>query len=101
MREFLDELAKPPRAKVVGIIKLLEEQGPTMPFPYSSQVRGKVRELRTQFGKQRYRVLYFGGPERTFVLLHAIEKNTAKVPERDIKVAETRMKKYLEQSKEA
>lgn len=95
VREFLDGLDKPRRAKVVAVVALLAEQGPTLPFPYSSQVRGKIRELRTRYGKDRYRVLYFGAPGRTFALLHALEKSTEKIPEGDIKIAEARMKAYL------
>lgn len=98
MQSFLDDLDKPRRAKVVALIALLREQGPTLPFPYSSQVRSKVRELRTRYGKERYRVLYFGGPKRTFVLLHALEKRTEKLPEREIKIAEERMKRYVQQN---
>lgn len=95
VREFLDDLDKPRRAKVVAVVALLAEQGPNLPFPYSSQVRGKIRELRTRYGKERYRVLYFGAPRRTFVLLHALEKSTEKIPEADIKIAEARMKSYV------
>lgn len=97
VEDFLDDLDNPRRAKVVAVVALLGEQGPNLPFPYSSQVRGKIRELRTQYGKDRYRVLYFGAPERIFVLLHAFQKNTAKVPESDIRIAENRMKKYVQQ----
>jgi phage-related protein len=97
VRDFLDDLDKPRRAKVVALIALLAEQGPNLPFPYSSQVRGKIRELRTQYGKELYRVLYFGAPGRAFVLLHGLEKSTAKIPKGDIKIAEARMKKYLSQ----
>ena len=80
-----------------GLIRLLEEQGPTLPFPYSSQIRGKLRELRTRFGNKHFRVLYFGAPGRVFVLLHALSKRTTKLPAGDIVKAETRMKRYLEQ----
>ncbi len=97
VQDFLDDLDKPRRAKVVAVVALLGEHGPNLPFPYSSQVRGKIRELRTQYGKERYRVLYFGAPARVFVLLHALEKSTEKIPEGDIKTAEARMKKYLTQ----
>lgn len=100
VQEFLDELDKPRRAKVVAVVAMLGEQGPTLPFPYSSQVRGKLRELRTQYGKERYRVLYFGGPKRIFVLLHALEKNTEKLPESEIKIAAERMKHYLDQNED-
>ena len=59
VREFLDGLEREPRAKVLALIRLLEEQGPTLPFPYSSQIRGKLRELRTRFGNQHFRVLRY------------------------------------------
>ncbi len=62
VREFLLALDKPQRAKLVALIRLLEEQGPLLPFPYSTQIRAKLRELRTQYGKDHYRVLYFGAP---------------------------------------
>lgn len=95
VRDFLDRLLPPRRAKMLALIKLLEEQGPALPFPYSSQIRGKLRELRAHYGDDHYRVLYFGTPRRVFVLLHAIEKRTAKVAERDVVIAETRMQRYL------
>lgn len=95
VREFLLGLNKPRRAKVVALIQQLGEHGPTLPFPYSSHIRGKLYELRGHYGREQYRVLYFGAPGRVFVLLHAFVKRTATVPERDIKLAEERMKVYL------
>lgn len=97
MQAFLDAVDKKRRAKVLAMIRLLEEPGPTLPFPYSSQVRGKIRELRTHYGDEQYRVLYFGAPGRVFVLLHAFEKRTGQVPERHVRIAETRMRSYLEE----
>ena len=67
-----------------------------MPFPYSSQVRGKIRELRAHYGNEQYRVLYFGTPGRVFVLLDAFEKRTGPVPDRHVRVAEARMHRYQE-----
>jgi phage-related protein len=43
----------------------------------------------------QYRVLYVGAPNRAFVLLHALEKRTKKLPERDIKLAQKRMEQHL------
>ena len=57
---FLDGLPEKQRTKLLAAIKKLEEHGPTLPFPYSSQVEGKLRELRTQMGKTRLRILYYG-----------------------------------------
>jgi hypothetical protein len=73
---------------------MLEEQGAAMPFPYSSQVRGPLRELRTHYGKEHIRILYFGDAIRVFVLLHGLIKRTPKLDERDIKIAEQRMREH-------
>ena len=91
MEAFLDGLPKQQRAKALALIKLLEEQGISLPFPYSSQVRGRLRELRTRLGKTRLRILYFGDPRRTFILLHGFVKAGAKLPDTDLQVAEQRM----------
>ena len=99
VQDFLNALDKPPRAKVLALIRLLAEQGPTLPFPYSSQVQGRIRELRTRHGRERLRVLYFGAPTREWVLLHAFIKQSPKTPERDIRIAEARMTEYLERKK--
>ena len=95
VRDFLDELSSAHRAKVLAAIRLLEEEGPTLPFPYSSQIEGKLRELRTRHGSENYRVLYFGAPARSFVLLHAIQKRTAQTPRHDIAKAIARMSRHL------
>ena len=99
VEDFLNGLDKAPRAKVLALIQLLAEQGPTLPFPYSSQVQGKIRELRTRYGRERLRVLYFGASAREWVLLHAFIKQSAKTPERDIRIAEARMTEYLKPQK--
>ena len=99
VQDFLNALDKLPRAKVLALVRLLAEQGPTLPFPYSSQVRGKIRELRTQHGGENLRVLYFGSPTREWVLLHGFSKRTTKTSERDIRIAEARMREYLDRQK--
>src|SRR6202140_3384378 len=89
--ESLGGLPAKRRAKLVALIKMLEQEGPNLPLPYSSQVRGKLRELRSQQGKDKLRILYFGDARRTFILLHGIVKRSAKLPEEDIRIAEARM----------
>jgi len=91
VEEFLAGLPLHHRARALAIVKMLEQEGPNLPFPYSSQVRGRLRELRTQHGKDKLRLLYFGDARRAFILLHGIVKRTARLPEKDIRVAEVRM----------
>jgi phage-related protein len=98
VKVFLDALDMPRRAKVLAVVQLLAEMGPTLPYPYSSQVRGKLRELRPHYGREQFRVLYFGGPGRMFVLLHAFVKHSAELPRADVILAQRRMLKYLQRA---
>lgn len=93
---FVDSLPKQQRAKTLALIKLLEEQGANLLFPYSSQVRGRLRELRTRFGKTRLRILYFADSRRIFMLLHGLLKASDKLPESDIQKAEERMVAHVQ-----
>jgi phage-related protein len=54
-------------------------------------VEGKLRELRTRFGKTRLRILYFGDANQEFVLLHGVVKDTEKLEKSDILEATSRM----------
>jgi len=96
---FIAGLSRERKAKALAIIKLLAEEGPTLPFPYSSQVRGKIRELRTQCGKDKIRILYFGDPRRYFILLHGLVKRTDRLSEEDIQITEKRMHHHLRRLK--
>src|SRR6266851_9676593 len=95
VEEYLTSLPVQHRAKMLALIKMLEQEGPNLPFPYSSQVRGKVRELRTQQGKDKLRILYFGDARRVFVLLHGIIKRGAKLPKEELDIAEARMELHV------
>ena len=57
--KWLDTLPEDVRGQVIARIDLLKEGGPTLDYPYTSQINGRLREIRLRFGKTRYRVLYF------------------------------------------
>jgi len=84
---FLNGLPKKHRAKLLGLIANLKEHGPILPFPYSSQVDGRLRELRTRFGKTRLRILYFADANQKFILLHGVVKDTEKLERSDMDAA--------------
>ena len=90
--EFLWSLPKKHLGKVLQLIEMLKERGPALPFPYSSQIEGKLRELRVQHGKADYRILYYGNKAREFVLLHAFNKRSRRTPTPDKQLALKRMK---------
>ena len=91
---WLDSVPEEVRGKVLARINLLKTGGPTLDFPYTSQIEGKLREARLRVGKTRYRVLYFFDEARTAVLLHGFTKATAAVEEADKKIGRSRMARH-------
>src|SRR5208337_5368882 len=93
VEEFLEALPAGHVGKVLQVLQMLEERGPLLPFPYSSQVEGRLRELRIHYGRTLYRILYYGDARRTFVLLHVFEKRSQAVPKAELRTAMRRMVK--------
>ncbi|MGH9486686.1 MAG: type II toxin-antitoxin system RelE/ParE family toxin [Terriglobales bacterium] len=94
VRTWLGDLSEEVRGKVIARVDLLKKGGPTVDYPYTSQIEGRLREARLRMGKTRYRVLYFFDQERTAILLHGFTKNTAAVEETDKRIGRTRMAKH-------
>jgi len=97
VEEFLDLLPDKHLGKVLQVVQMLEDRGPNLPFPFSSQVEGKLRELRAHYGNVHYRILYYSDVHRVFVLLHGFEKRAERIPEREKKIAVERMKEDAQQ----
>jgi phage-related protein len=96
VNDFIDALAPEVQEEIDYTIEMLNRLGPSdppLPFPFSSQVDGPLRELRCHYGRQLFRILYRRS-ENLFVLLHAIEKRSAKIPEGDIRVALERWRDF-------
>lgn len=96
--DFIDHL--PPARQVVldnqiDLLNRLTTTDPPLAFPHSSQVRGELRELRCHYGRDLYRVLYRRSAN-LFILLHALQKNTDKISEADIDIAERRWANFRE-----
>ena len=68
--ESLDESEQ---EDVATYVELLEEKGPSLPFPFSSGISGSrhahMRELRVQHAGRPYRVLYAFDQRRVALLL--------------------------------
>ena len=70
--EWFESLDEGDTDAVARVVDMLELQGPTLPFPYSSAINGSriaLRELRIQSGGAPLRVLYAFDPVRRAVLL--------------------------------
>jgi phage-related protein len=99
VKDFLAGLSPDHLGKILQVLQMLAERGPHLPFPYSSQVEGPLRELRAHYGRDLYRVLYYGDIRRRFVLLHILAKRTASLPRQDIQVALMRMARDQEKKR--
>lgn len=78
--EYTDEfetwwvgLTEEEQIDIDAVVGLLEEKGPHLPYPYSSEIKGdrygNMRELRIQHRGKPYRILYVFDPRRTAILL--------------------------------
>lgn len=63
--------------------------------PYSRHIKGKIRELRVDFGKNRFRIFYFLFIKKTIVILHGFKKDTQKTPPYEIAKAEKRLEEVF------
>lgn len=93
VKGFLEALPDRDFAVLENQLERLELFGPQLPFPYSSQVEGELRELRCHVGKRHIRFLYRRS-DNVFVLLHAFEKRTKTVSEPDKEAARARWRDF-------
>lgn len=70
---WFDGMGTDEQDSVVASVGLLEQMGPTLPYPHSSGVNesrhGHMRELRVQHRGRPYRVFYAFDPRRSAILL--------------------------------
>jgi phage-related protein len=76
-------------------LNILTLSNPHLPFPHSSQIEGELRELRCHYGRELYRILYQRS-RNLIVLLHIFRKDTGRVPQAEIEVAQERWRDFRE-----
>lgn len=90
-------------AKMLHDIMLLDEFGLALPERYVHRIREsaeKLWELRTQFARYEERTLFFSLPGGRFLLTNCFRKKSGKVPQSEIRKAESILKKYLQTLRE-
>ena len=97
VREFVDDLLHEGQAKYIFITRLLKEYGVLVKEPYVKQLTGhkKLFEIRIKDRTGISRILYFTHTGKKFILVHGFTKKTDKTPQREIEIAEERVKDYL------
>ena len=100
IEDFLNELSEKARAKCIAYLKRLEDSGFQLPRSIIAKVRGEIWELRPEWGGVEYRFFYVAIVERRIVVLHAIQKQSQKLREKDIELAEKRYAEVLRRFKD-
>lgn len=72
--EWLDSLSDHDFGQVAFHIDRLAELGAGLGAPYTSQLDGRLRELRFYLGRARQRISYFMRDDRTIILLTVFHK---------------------------
>lgn len=95
IKHFLNSLDVKMRAKMYGMIKLLEEKGNQLRGPYSEHLDDGIFELRCKVGSNITRVLYFFYHEGQIILTNGFVKKTQKTPPAEIELAKKRRDDYI------
>jgi len=91
VQEFIDGLSDKDQAKIAWGIGLLEQYGVFLKRPYLAHLYDKLWELRAG----RYRIFLSCFSRKRILLLHVILKKTQKVPKKDLKLVEQRLKQFM------
>lgn len=85
--DFLERLTSKESAKILKYIDFLRENEGCLDEPYTKYIKNKIRELRIDFGKKRYRIFYFCSMNKKIILLHIFFKKSKKIPDKELKIA--------------
>ena len=96
VEEFLNSLDKKLRAKLVGLILILEEKGNLLREPYSKHIEDEIFELRGKVGTDVARILYFFYYDGKIILTNGFVKKTQKTPKSEIMKAKEYRRNYIE-----
>ncbi len=96
IEDFLNSVSPKMRAKIFGLLVILQEKGNMMREPYSKHLDEGIFELRCIFGSDITRILYFFYYEGTIVLTNGFVKKTQKIPRDEIQIAKDRRKDFIE-----
>ena len=101
VEDFLNSLDVKMRAKMFGMIGLLQEKGNQLREPYSKHLDDGIFELRCKVGSNITRVLYFFYYEGQIILTNGFVKKTQKTPHGEIELAKQRRLDYIERMKKS
>jgi phage-related protein len=92
VNDFIERLSAKKQVTLdnqINRLNMITPSHPHLAFPHTSQVEGELRELRCHHGSELYRVLYRRS-RNLIVLLHIFRKDTGKIPQGEIDLAQKR-----------
>jgi len=98
VEDFISSLDVKMRAKLVGLLEILEEKGNQLREPYSKHLDDGIFEIRCKVGTNITRVLYFFYYNKKIILTNGFIKKTQKTPQNELKLAKQRKKDFIERS---
>ena len=99
-KDFILGLDVKMRAKVLGIIYVLEEKENQLREPYSKHLEDEIFEIRGKVGIDITRVLYFFYYGKKIIMTNGFIKKMQETPKQEIRLAKSYRKDYLERVKE-
>ena len=94
-KDFILSLDIKMRAKVLRTVSLLGNSGPVLREPYSKPLDDGIFEIRTKFGSDITRVLYFFVVGKKVILTNGFIKKSQKTPPSEIALAKQYRADYL------
>lgn len=95
IEDFIKALPKADQARFFEIIIGLEDYGLNYSRVQIKPLQGKIWEIKFRAKGGAYRILYVFVATDEMVLLHAFKKKTQKVPQKEVNLAEKRLKEVL------
>lgn len=80
------------QARYIGLTQRMLEHGPNLGLPHTDAFGGGLFELRLKGVEGIARVFFCTIVEQEIVMLHSFIKKTQKTPEKELKIAKSRMK---------
>ncbi len=91
---FIKQQQPQARAKIVHIIRLLQQYGNMLGMPHAKMFGSGLYELRIR-GKEELRIVYCF-KKQIIYLIHAFKKQTQKTPQKELETAYQRMEVLTE-----
>lgn len=95
IEDFLDNLDIKMRAKLLGLLEILEEKGNRLREPYTKHLEDGIFELRAISGNNIFRVMFFFYYNGRIILTNGFVKKTQKTPKNEIDLARERRADYI------